>query len=409
MLEVLLIITFAGLMLASHRRMGIGNPFQIYFLVWFILVLGYYVSRETYISVSFEFVGLLLVANFFSFVLLFIVYTERKVAVNLKTVSINNSQDWLIILAQIAVTVALPFVYLQAVTLAQGEDIFTVLGYIKLRSAMVREGADYGLLRYFFILSFVVSSLTMFSYRQRSAHLGRLVLSILVSLSYAYLSTGRTFILLFMCLMTIPLIFVGAIRLRGILISVLITAILFMFVAGMTLRGISINMGLSENIHFFSENIRSYTIAPIVAFLNFVASEPVLDWGENTFRFLIALQYTLGLSDTAPLQLIRDYALVPDATNVYTVYEPYFRDFSYFGILIPPFFLIIHYWLYRKAIRFGGVWLFYYSAAVYPLLMQFFQDQYFSLFSMWIQFVFWYWLFIELLKSRSSIDELRHA
>lgn len=410
MLEILLIVSFAGLILASRRKMGIGNPFQIYFMIWLMVLLGYCMSRETYICVSSEFLSLLLVVKFLSFLLLFIVYTKRRVVVrSFKNLKINENHDRLVLLAQIAVTAALPFVYWQAVTAAGGDDIFTTLGYIKLRAASVEGAAGKNFFSYFFILSFVVSSLTMFYYHQGRAHLGRLVFSILVSLFYAYLSTGRTFILLFMCLMTVPLILVGAVRLRGLLISVFIIAITFIFIAGMTSRGISTDMEFSDNIHSFSKEMRGYTIAPLLAFSQLATSEPALDWGANTFRSFISLQYALGVTDTAPLDLVRDYAFVPDATNVYTVYDAYFRDFSYFGMFIPPLFLIFHYWLYRKATRFGDVWLFYYSATIYPLLMQFFQDQYFSLLATWIQVAFWYWLFLVLPKFRLSIRELLNA
>jgi oligosaccharide repeat unit polymerase len=410
MLEALLIITFAGVILASCRRMGMGNPFQIYFMVWFLVISGYYVSIQTYIGVSSEFLIAIFVAKFFSFLLLFIAYSQNQgVAQLIKSLSISERQDQLIIFAQIAVTVALPFAYLRAITLAGGEDIFTVFGYIKLRSAMTQDGYSFGLLGYFFILSYVISSLTTFSYRQGSAHLGRLALSVLVSLSYVYLGTGRTNILLLLCLLITPLVISGAVRLKGILVSVLVLAGLIIFIAVMTAKGISTDAGFLENIDSFSENLKGYTIAPFLALSKLVALEPNIDWGENTFRFFISLQYALGISDIQPVPLIRGYAFVPNLTNVYTAYDVYFRDFSYLGIFIPPAFLIIHYWLYRKAIRFGGVWIFYYSASVYPLVMQFFQDQYFSLASMWFQLGVWYWLLLMPRTERTAIGSIGHA
>jgi oligosaccharide repeat unit polymerase len=146
-----------------------------------------------------------------------------------------------------------------------------------------------------------------------------------------------------------------------------------------------------------------------LAFSQLFESSPSPDWGVHTFRFFIALQYVLGISAITPKPLVREFDFVPDPTNVYTAYDVYFRDFAYFGILVPPTFLILHYWLYRKAMRLGGVWIFYYSASVYPLVMQFYQDQYFSLLSMWIQIIFWYWIFLRLRMPRLPIHEIRHA
>lgn len=409
MLELLMIIVFAGLILSSRSKMGMGNPFQIYFMIWFLVIFGYYISSHTYKEVSSEFIRVIIAAKLFSFLLLLIAYRQRQEALKLlQSLNISKHQDRLILLAQIAVTVALLFVYLRALDLAAGECLFTVYGYRTLRKALTIGGESYGLLSYFFILSFVVSSLTVFSYRQGSAHLGRLILSGLVSLSYVYLSTGRTFVLLFLCLTIAPLVISGAIRLKGMLASVVIFTGLFMVITVISGKGISSDTGFWANIDSFLVNIRMYTIAPFVALSDLLATDPVLEWGKNTFRFFISFQYALGLSDIPPVPLIRDYVFVPDATNVYTVYDVYFRDFSYFGILIPPAFLVIHYWLYCKAIRLGQTWLFYYSASLYPLVMQFFQDQYFSLLSIWIQITVWYWLFLMLGKPKLSTITLRH-
>jgi oligosaccharide repeat unit polymerase len=407
MLEVLLIITLAGLILSCSRRMGIGNPFQLYFMIWFLIFFLYYVSRERYISVSSEFIVFLIAVKIFSFFLLFFTYNMRKGASKLSTpVSISKSQDRLIALAQIVVTVALPFVFFRSITFTGGGDIFTISGYGQLRIAMTYLGESFGLLNYFFIPSYVVSSLITFSYRQGSANISRLLVSILVSLSYVYLSTGRTHLLLFVCLMVTPLVLSETFRLKGILFAALVFSGIFIFMAGMADKGISKDVGIFENLESFHEYMSGYTVLPLLAFSRLVESGLDIDWGKNIFRFFFAVSYALGFSGTNPEPLVRDYIFYDAPTNVYTVYEVYFRDFFYFGIFIPPALLIAHYWLYRKAIRFSGVWVFYYSASVYPLLLQFFQDQYFSLLSIWIQVAFWYWLFLGLRKSKSLISTL---
>jgi oligosaccharide repeat unit polymerase len=418
MLELLLLITFAGAILASCARMGIGNPFQIYFMIWFSVILGFYFTRGIYISVEADFIVLLIAAKFLSFVLLFIIYTvmpanhiskvQSVITKNIfrkmvksrpvgsysqKFLYFTKRQCYLVFLAQITVTIALPFAYLQAVTLAGGDNIFTLQGYIKLRLAKTLGIESTGFLIYFTPLAFVISSFTIFLYRQGKVHCTRIISSIIVSISYAYLSTGRTYFLMFMCVTVLPLVIFKEIRSKGISISIFIIVAFFGLIAGMTAKGISINQSLIENFRSFFESVRCYTISPLVAFSNLVEGEPNLDFGVNTFRFIIKLLHALGLSDTEPVALIKDYTFVPDPINVYSVYEVYFRDFSYMGIIIPPLFLVGHYWLYRKAIRSGGVWVFYYSSSVYPLVMQFFQDQYFSLLSMWIQFGFWFFLF----------------
>lgn len=396
MLEALICVTLAGLILSSNRRLGFANPFQIYFIIWFLIFSGYYLSREKYVEISSDFILLLISVTLFSFLLLFVVFCLRKHDPEiLPPYKISKSQDFWILLAQIAVIVALPFVYERALMFARGADIFTFSGHTKLRALMLHYNEDYGLYDYFFTLSYVVSSVTLFYYRQLNASFVRLLLSILASLFYLYLSTGRTHILLFSCLMFIPLIVGKMIKARTILVLTVIFISTFVFFSMTTGKGISLkDIGLANQIISFWDHLQYYSIMPLVGFFQLIESGPEIDLGKNTFRFFIALQYELGLSEMQPLSLVKDGLYVYDHINVYTVYEPYFRDFYYLGIMIPPIFLIVHYWLYQKAVRLGAVWNFYYAASVYPLIMQFFQDQYFLLLSTWIQIAFWYWVFL---------------
>lgn len=399
MLECLVLLTLIGLLLASQRKMGLANPFQVYFSVWFSVFFGYYVFSDFFIKVSFEFLYLMLTAKVVALLLLIVVIL--KPAAQIKSRNMRNlafdiwPEERFVFFAQIIVFVALPLVYGRAVQLADGSSIFSVLGYIKLRTAMTEEGRGYGYLAYLFTLAFVVTSLQLNLVFKKIIRLPYFIFSVVISLFYAYLGTGRTFILLFAVLMLFPLIIMGIIRFRGLFISIALIAFLFVFVAAMTAKGVSVDESFSSNVKSFLENLAGYTVAPILAFFRLMSTKVEVDFGANSFRILYSLLYSFGLFGFPPVALVRDYAFVPGPTNVYTVYEVYFRDFSYLGVVVPPLFLIGHWWLYAKARRFGGVWIFYYSVSVYPLLMQFFQDQYFSLLSTWIQIGFWYWLLMK--------------
>lgn len=409
MLECLMCLIFLGLVLASGRRIGFSNPFQIYFLIWFLIIFGYYLSRETFIEVSLEFLLLMFAAKALALSLLIGIYATPLFQVKSKqAIFIPEARDRRVWLAQILVLIALPLAYQQAIHLADGDSIFTVLGYVKLRLALTENGESFGLLDYFTSLAFVLSSIQIYSYLAKKTSFLRLTLSVLISLQYGYLGTGRTLFLLLIILMVTPLITVKIIRFRGMAISVLLTIFIFIFVATLTGKGISPDADFFENIASFLDNLRGYTIAPWLALSQFIKSWSGMDFGLNTFRFFVSVLHASGLTNIAPIALIRDYEYIPDPTNVYTVYEAYFRDFWYFGIFIPPIFLIGHWWLYRKANRTGGVWVFYYSASIYPLVMQFFQDQYFSLLSMWIQFGFWYW-FLLTPNNRLQNAKINHA
>lgn len=403
MLESLILLTFFGFILASQRKIGVANPFKIYFALWFILFLSYFFLRETFVPVPLEFFLVMICAKSLAFVLLLLIYFQTA------EVSQKNFFDGtfkpkktLLLIAQIVPLLAAPLVYFKAVSIAGGDDIFTVIGYVKLRSAMTADGESFGVLSYFSILSFVVASVVVGAYLNRWIGLWRVCGSIAVSLFYVYVSTGRTFALLFFSLLAVPLILTGVIRGKGIICSTILVVCAFAFVTAMTAKGISVEADAGDNISSFSEQLRAYVIAPLIAFSRLVNNLISADFGLNTFRLVFSILKALGIIDAAPAALIRDYEFVPDPTNVYTVYDAYFRDFSFAGIFIPPTFLLGHWWLYQKAKNYGDKWIYYYSASVYPLVMQFFQDQYFSLLSMWVQIGFWYWL---LLDSRLHLNK----
>ncbi len=74
-----------------------------------------------------------------------------------------------------------------------------------------------------------------------------------------------------------------------------------------------------------------YVYSPILAFSKLsVISDG--NAGEYTFRFIYAVLNKIGLSETEPAQTILEYAYVPVPTNVYTVMQPFFQDFSLLGV-----------------------------------------------------------------------------
>jgi oligosaccharide repeat unit polymerase len=405
MIELILIVLFAGIIFSRARYLGSGNPFQIYFWIWFSVIFSYYLSRDSYYPISFEFEAVILITHLCAFLMVVLFRFSRKpVHVVDMQIVITKYQYRLIMYAQIIVIAILPLIVMKANNIAHG-NIFTIEGYTSLRAYLtdMKTAEGYGFLGYFTPLSFVVSSITVILY-QIIINRRQLVLSIITSLFYAYLSTGRTFILVLMTMLIMPLVNLRAIKLKTLLLVLLVMMCLFVFIAAMTNKGVSSEASLIDNVDSFLENIRSYTVAPFLAFAQQCQRSFNLLLGQNSFRFFFAIFYSLGLTSSPPVQLIHEYAFVPDATNVYTVYGAYFQDFGYFGMVFPLLFLVLHYFLFRKQFSRGGVWIFYYSASVYPLIMQFFQDQYFSLLSTWIQIVFWYWLFLSPKKTVSKVN-----
>lgn len=392
MLTLLLVLNVVGFF-GSSIKFKIGNPFQIYFFVWALVTFGYALTADTWIPVSSTFLLILISVTVLALITLATSIIPRSNLIEGRSlVRVNRRMACVVSLLQAGVILSVPFIYLRAVELGGGGSVFTIENYMRLRTALTEEGGGYGVWAYFFVLSYVVTTVTVFLYRFGFASLARLIVSIAISLFLTYLATGRTFVLLFMVMMIVPVVLDRVIGYRGVVVSIVVLASLFLFVAIMTAKGVSLSDGSSNNFESIEKNLRSYTIAPLIAFSTVLDAGQESSDGSNTFRFFLQLSNALGVTEFEVPSLIKKYAEVPDLTNVYTVYEAYFSDFSYFGLLVPPCFLILHFFLYKKALICGEGWVFVYSASVYPLVMQFFQDQYFSLLSTWLQIGFWCWL-----------------
>jgi oligosaccharide repeat unit polymerase len=288
MLELLIFVTFLGLVLACQRRLGLANPFQIYFFLWLLVFLGYYSYQGSFAVISSEVLMMLLGAKCLALLLLIAALTATTKNHRANFVPIDVRDNRIIAAAQIVVCIAMPFVYMKALSLSDGNDVFSVLGYVRLRTSITEDGIGFGVFAYFFILSYAITSIVVILYATKRISVYWLIFSVAISIFYAYLGTARTAFLLFLLLVLIPLILMRFLKLKGIAFSALLTVAIFIFVAGMTAKGISVDSNLAENVETFSSNIRSYTVAPLLALSQFAGSNFPVDLGKNSFRTVIA-------------------------------------------------------------------------------------------------------------------------
>ena len=265
-----------------------------------------------------------------------------------------------------------------------------------------------GVLKYLYPLSFLNCAVTIFFASRKEVSKKRGGIAVLIALFYAYLATGRTFFLMIFAFSIPPLAITGKIKGKSLIILGGILMAFFFLVASMTAKGTSMDASIIENIFGFIDSFQSYIVAPFVALYMLLEKVTTYTGGDNTFRFLFSILSSLGLA-APPVPLIKGYEYTPIATNLYTVYEVYARDFSLAGFFIPPFFLFIHWWLYKKAKLGNTLFIFLYAASVYPLVTQLLQDQYVTLFSTWIQITFWCAVLIRRTrKIEVNYDNIQH-
>ena len=280
----------------------------------------------------------------------------------------------------------------QAQELASTAD-FSDSFFINLRIALTRDddaAVSYGAIGYLLPVAFVSTLVELASSKARLFEL-RGWLSLATSITYAMLATGRTFIfLLFIALAFIALVQRRVRPAQLVLGSVVFVGLGF-FGLGVLINKVGDGMDNTAALTAL-DAFTLYSLSGLAAFDLAHALPSALEWGLNVFRSPLAVAKAVGV-DVTVLPLVKEYVFVPEPTNVYTVMLPYVRDFSWPGLLF--FFALfgrMHGSLYWRAQLGDPRCVVLYGLSVYPLLMQFFQDQYVSLLTTWVQFSVLVWL-----------------
>ena len=204
-------------------------------------------------------------------------------------------------------------------------NIFSVLRY-----ANVAGFEDKGIARtsVFFISFWLVSyiiELSNYSLENKK----RVFILFGMNLFYAFISLAKTnFLALFLATISI-LYFKGIIKVRTIIFGFIILFFLFL--------GIQVLRTFNGGQLVLNEYISLYLFTGIPAFDTIKPSSST-NFGENTFRFIYAIKYKLGLSNIAPVNPILEFIKIksnsksPVYTNVYTALYPYYKDFGLIGI-----------------------------------------------------------------------------
>ena len=130
-----------------------------------------------------------------------------------------------------------------------------------------------------------------------------------------------------------------------------------------------------------------YILSPSVAFGR-VAQDITTQVGSHTFQVPYLLLNQWGFGNFEINIKTQDFVYVPLPTNVYTIFQPFFQDFSYRGV---AFFAMLYGtvtgFLYRMYKNGNGICRCIYTYFVYVLVLQFFQENIFMNIVMIMQFV----------------------
>lgn len=378
------------------------HPAVLFSLIWFVILSAHFIFSFTLlnelpplnISTYLIFFGGVLAFTFGGFIET-VIWQKNKGLKNDLDQNIRNSKNEISLLLKCIllgiVLVGLPF-FLQAsykIFLASNLDNFL----IGLRSELVYGDEDIGILKYLFAFSLVTYAFILQSYLKESNLTNRLLLiiSFLATTVYAVFTTGR---LLFLLILVVYL----GMRLmhHRPFSSKKIFGFIILFMITFILLGIVYNKGgnteetAAENIKPAAQGTAIYMVASLNALDYELHNQFHIDYnGHNSLRFFMKLGETLNILPNAKVNdLIPPFVLVPYPTNVYTFYSPYIKDFGkFYAWFIISLLGFTQTYLYNKAFEKRNfrvsIWN---SLMLFPLLVSFFADQYFSLISFWIQF-----------------------
>ena len=388
LVKVFSIIVISLAILLNHaKHRDVLYPPVLHGILWLGIIVLYFLSQSHFIPLSFQ-TYFVVLSGVITFSIGSAAVTHGFTGVKTQTrYKPTKKQDIFLWLVLILTVSALPLFLMKAhVYAVEGPSESNPYFNMRYNLSASPDRESYGILAYIGTLSIASACLHTLHFIG-SKKWWRTVVAVVVSFVYVVLFTGRTRIFMLIISLLGILIFVGRIRLRTGLILFLVSACFaFVFIGVLTYKGGSPDETFSENVPSAFEHMRKYLLGSLPALDIYMRSDRSPGYGKYMFRFVFAVMEKLGFDDHAVL-LVQEYVFVPDITNAYTVYRPYYADFLIFGALIAPFFIGLWHGLLYKFARSGRpLFIVLYALFLYPLFMQFFLDQYFNLLSTWIQF-----------------------
>ncbi len=408
LIELIFILLLFLLFVANYQIMKkrIMHPAVLFSLVWCIIL-------ALHLFFSFTLLNELFPLTLSTYIIFFMgalafsfgAFIETAIAekVEVKSKAINNipntSQTGINVslrcLLLAIIIIGLPF-YIQAayrVFLASNIDSF----FAGLRTELSYGSEDIGWTKYLVSFSFVVFAINLYSFFKERTKTNKILVSVnfLFTLTYAVFVTGRgLFLMLLLLYFGLSYVQNKNFSLKKIASFFTLFILLFISIGIMYGKGGDKENTIKENIKPVLQTTAIYLVTPLNAF----------DWekhhqfqvtyeGNYSLRFFTKIAEQLDLTPNLKVtELVQPFVFVPYPTNVYTIYSPYIKDFGNLYAWVMLFlFGYIHTFIFFKALSTKSFrYSVYFSFLLFPLFMSFFQDQYLSLFSQWLQIVVYF-------------------
>lgn len=370
------------------------NPCSIFSFVWLSVSIGaafFETTIEDKYKLSYTTINIIFLSVFFFFLGSILNLNSELHGIKKVEKKINNNEKsyyfnlFLVFLSLIF----LPIVIYRASLMIYDSTYFNIFNAIRSNlTDETSEGLNYGIGAYGVTIANISFLLALNDFLKTGNFKKILVFSFIICLTFDILSTSRT-ALFFTLIPSLFLIYVY----KGLKIgSILLALIIMSFIFG--IYNVFKNFtdfdsdGDLFSFAVFLDSFQIYFLGGVYAINNKINSANFIGVGDGTmiFRTYFAIKNTLGF-DVKTNGLIFGYELTPIKTNVYTLFFPYLYDLGIWFVFLFTFIIgFIHTFFYKNSQKSDSC-IIAYSLLMYPLFMSFFQDQYFFLLSVWIQYV----------------------
>lgn len=347
---------------------GTFSPWAITMAVWGGMAVMFFVTGDIldpltdqfYISIAL-WVSILVTTSFATFNLL-----EHKTR-PLPTDGIEINKSLFYLFFVIAVTLSPMYLY----RVWEIVSSFDSKNMMKNMRVLAVYGEGQGFLNYAIVITQSLLLVALWHYpRMRLWQLITIIVCCFIN-SVAIMEKGSIFLVL-LCSMYV-LFERGKIKIRTILLGGIIIVVIF-YMINIMREGEDSNYAKNESLLDF---IGMYVMSPPVAYCR-VIREVGNQFGTNTFETIYLFLDRFGMGHLEVHDKTQEFVDVPITTNVYTIMQPFFRDFGYMGV---AFFAWIYGLasgtLYRFSCNGSRLCICLYTYMVEILVLQFFQENIF--------------------------------
>lgn len=357
---------------------GIFSPWSLTLLVWggmmiLFMLWGdelYPLTQQFYVSITLWVVGL----TASSFITYNLLHRNSDMEQTI-SIDINKFVFYMLLIMSLIMSPWLLYKVYQTVSAFDSKDLMRNVRILAV------EGGGQGFLNFSQLLSQVTFVVSIWAYPKVRMWVVALSVFCCICCSVALMEKGTIFLVIISGLYVMYCRKVIRVRTIGI---VLLSLVGLFFLFNVLREGEDSDYSKNETLMGF---VGMYIMSPPVAFCTI--SQDISDlFGINTFSAVYDYLQRFGIvANVAIHDKMQEFVCVPVTTNVYTIMQPFFRDFGYWGVaFFSVVYGVISGFLYRNSQNGIATFKCLYTYMVNILVLQFFQDNLFLSLSFCIQF-----------------------